>query len=50
MGFVLSTGFEWLLALQRLEMEKVLFDGTKTWKEVYVESKNLRKKNGTSVW
>ena len=43
-GFVLSTGFEWLLALQRLEMEKVLFDGTKTWKEVYVESKNLRKK------
>lgn len=44
MAMVLSTGFEWLLALQRLEMEQVLFKGTKTWKDVYVESKNLRKK------
>lgn len=44
MGIVLSTGFEWLLALQRLELEQVLFKGTKTWKEVYVQSKNLRKK------
>lgn len=44
MAFVLSTGFEWLLALQRLELEQVLFKGTKTWKEVFVQSKNLRKK------
>ena len=44
MGIFLSTGFEWLLALQRLELEQVLFKGTKTWKEVYVQSKSLRKK------
>jgi len=44
MGIFLSTGFEWLLSLQRLELEQVLFTGEKTWKDVYVQSKNWRKK------
>ena len=43
MAAILSTGFEWLLSLQRLEFEKVLA-GQKTLKEVYVQSANLRKK------
>ena len=43
LGIVLSTGFEWLLSLQRLELEK-LIDGRKSVKQVYAESKNLRKK------
>lgn len=43
MAAILSTGFEWLLSLQRLEFEKVLH-GEKTLKEVYVQSANLRKK------
>ncbi|RYY80947.1 MAG: acyl-CoA desaturase [Moraxellaceae bacterium] len=42
-GIALSTGFEWLLALQRLELEQLL-DGRKSLKEVYVQSRNLRQK------
>ncbi|ONG41308.1 acyl-CoA desaturase [Alkanindiges hydrocarboniclasticus] len=42
-AFVLSTGFEWLLSLQRMEFEKVL-SGEKTLKDVYLQSGNWRKK------
>ncbi len=42
-AFVLSTGFEWLLSLQRLELEKVIA-GEKTLKEVYAQAGNWRKK------
>ncbi len=42
-AIVLSTAFEWLLSLQRLELEQVI-GGHKSLKEVYVQSRNLRKK------
>ena len=44
-GFGITVGCGTTIDVEPVhEMEKVLFDGTKTWKEVYVESKNLRKK------
>ena len=42
-AMVLSTAFEWLLSLQRLELEQVI-GGHKSLKEVYVQSRSLRKK------
>lgn len=42
-AIILSTAFEWLLSLQRLELEQVIA-GRKSLKEVYVQSRNLRKK------
>lgn len=42
-AFVLSTAFEWLLSLQRMEFEKVL-SGEKTLKDIYRQSGNWRKK------
>ena len=42
-AIVLSTAFEWLLSLQRLELEQVI-GRHKSLKEVYVQSRNLRKK------
>ena len=42
-AIILSTAFEWLLSLQRLELEQVVA-GRKSLKEVYVQSRNLRKK------
>lgn len=42
-ALVLSTGFQWLLSLQRFELEKVL-RGEKSMKEVYAQSGNWRKK------
>lgn len=43
LAIVLSTGFEWLLSLQRFEFEKVLH-GDKTLKEVVAQSGSWRKK------
>ena len=42
-AMVLSTGFQWLLSLQRMEFEK-LGTGEKTLKEIYAQSGNWRKK------
>ena len=42
-AFVLSTGFEWLLSLQRFEFEK-LQTGEKTFKDIVAQSGNWRKK------
>lgn len=42
-ALVLSTGFQWLLSLQRFELEKVLH-GEKTLKEVFAQSGPWRKK------
>jgi len=43
MALVLSSGFQWLLSLQRFELEKVI-RGEKKMKEVFAQSGNWRKK------
>lgn len=43
LAMILSTGFEWLLSLQRLEIEKML-SGEKSLQDIAIESRSWRKK------